>query len=106
MPTSDQPNRTKKLVEIVNIINSTLEIDDLLNLVIETVSSAFDAEGCSLVLRQPGTDELYFRTAAGLASVGRLGRYISIDSGPNADNVPSNTISAPPVAAAVVPGPG
>jgi Nif-specific regulatory protein len=68
MPTPNQPSRTKKLVEIVNIINSTLEIDDLLKLVIETVSSAFDAEGCSLVLRQPGTDELYFRTAAGMAS--------------------------------------
>jgi hypothetical protein len=38
MPTSDHPSRTKKLVEIVNIINSTLEIDDLLKLVIETVA--------------------------------------------------------------------
>ena len=68
MGTPNQADRTRKLVEIINIINSTLEIDSLLNLVIETVSSMFDAEGCSLVLRQPDTDELYFRTAAGAAS--------------------------------------
>jgi len=65
--TQSQSDHTKKLVEIVNIINSTIEIDDLLNLVIETVLSTFNAEGCSLVLRQPGTDEIYFRTAAGSA---------------------------------------
>jgi len=68
MGTPNQADRTRKLVEIINIINSTLEIDSLLNLVIETVSSMFDAEGCSLVLRQPNSDELYFRTAAGAAS--------------------------------------
>lgn len=62
-----QFDRYRKLVEISNIINSTLEIDNLLDLVIETVSVALDAEGCSLVLRQPGTDELYFRSAAGAA---------------------------------------
>ena len=67
MGTSSQSDRTRKLVEIVNIVNTTLEIDTLLNVVIETVSSAFDAEGCSLILRQPGTDELYFRTATGSA---------------------------------------
>ena len=68
MTSHGQIDRTAKLVEIVNIINSTLEIDELLELVIETVSSAFEAEGCSLVLKQPGTDELYFRTAVGSAS--------------------------------------
>ncbi len=67
MGTSNLTDRTKKLVEIINIINSTLDIDSLLNLVIETISSTFDAEGCSLVLRQPGTDELYFRIASGAA---------------------------------------
>ena len=68
MTTRSHFDRTEKLVEIIKIVNSTLEIDDLLNLVIESVSSAFEAEGCSLMLRQPGTDELYFRTAAGSAS--------------------------------------
>jgi Nif-specific regulatory protein len=68
MGTSNQADRTRKLVEIINIINSTLEIDSLLDLVIGTVSSMLDAEGCSLVLRQPGSDELYFRTATGAAS--------------------------------------
>ncbi len=68
MKPSAQPDRTKKLVEIINIINSTLEIDPLLDLVIETVSGAFEAEGCSLVLKQPGTDLLYFRSASGSAS--------------------------------------
>jgi Nif-specific regulatory protein len=63
----NQADRYRKLVEISNIINSTLEIDALLDLVIETVSSALNAEGCSLVLRQPGTDELYFRSASGTA---------------------------------------
>ncbi|RJP72170.1 MAG: GAF domain-containing protein [Candidatus Abyssobacteria bacterium SURF_17] len=62
-----QHDRYRKLVEISNIINSTLEIDALLDLAIETVSSTLDAEGCSLVLRQPGTDDLYFRSAAGAA---------------------------------------
>jgi Nif-specific regulatory protein len=54
-------------VEIINIVNSTLDINTLLDLVIETVSSVFDAEGCSLVLRQPGTDEIYFHSATGPA---------------------------------------
>ncbi len=62
-----QAERYRKLAEISKIINSTLEIDALLDLVIETVSGAFNAEGCSLVLRQPGTNELYFRSAAGAA---------------------------------------
>jgi Nif-specific regulatory protein len=68
MTASNQSDYAGKLVEIINIINSTLEIDELLRIVIEEVSSAFDAEGCSLILRQPGTDELYFRTATGTAS--------------------------------------
>lgn len=63
----NRSDRTQKLVEIVNIINSTLDIDALLDLVIETISAAFEAEGCSLVLRQPGTDEIYFHSAAGTA---------------------------------------
>jgi len=68
MHAQTQSGLYRKLVEIGNIINSTLEIDRLLDLVIETVSSALDAEGCSLVLTQPGTDECYFRSAAGEAS--------------------------------------
>jgi Nif-specific regulatory protein len=60
-------DRYRKLAEISNIINSTLEIDSLLDLVIETVSAALDAEGCSLVLRQPGTDDLHFHSASGAA---------------------------------------
>ncbi|UCD57308.1 MAG: sigma 54-interacting transcriptional regulator [Candidatus Hydrogenedentota bacterium] len=67
MRVSTTSDRYRKLLEISNIVSSTLEIDRLLDLVIETVSSALDAEGCSLVLRQPGTDELYFRSAAGSA---------------------------------------
>ncbi|RJP25348.1 MAG: GAF domain-containing protein [Candidatus Abyssobacteria bacterium SURF_5] len=67
MPAPAQSDRYHKLVEISNLINSTIEIDSLLDLVIDTVSSALDAEGCSLVLRQPGTDELQFRHASGAA---------------------------------------
>jgi Nif-specific regulatory protein len=62
-----QSERYRKLIEISKIVNSTLEIDSLLDLVTETILSAFEAEGCSLVLRQPGTNELYFRSAAGPA---------------------------------------
>jgi Nif-specific regulatory protein len=62
-----QSERYRKLVEISNIINSTLEIDALLDLTIETISSALDAEACSLVLRQAGTDELHFHSASGAA---------------------------------------
>ncbi|MBI4831328.1 MAG: sigma-54-dependent Fis family transcriptional regulator [Candidatus Lindowbacteria bacterium] len=67
MGSPTQSERYRKLLEISKIINSTLEIDNLLDLVIETVLSAFDPEGCSLVLRQPGTNELYFRSTAGAA---------------------------------------
>ncbi len=67
MMTRSRSDHTKKLVEIANIVNSTLDIDALLDLVIETVSAAFEAEGCSLALRQPGTDEIYFHSAAGAA---------------------------------------
>lgn len=67
MTAPTQSERYRKLVEISNIFNSTLEIDSLLDLVIETVSQAFNAEACSLVLRQPGTDDLHFRSASGAA---------------------------------------
>lgn len=67
MSSTTQSAHYKKLIEISNIVNSTIDIDDLLDLVIETVSSALDAEGCSLVLRQPGTEDLHFHSASGIA---------------------------------------
>lgn len=51
--------------ELHNDQDDTLHVDALLHLIIEVVKEYSDAEGASLLLHDPATDELYFDVAVG-----------------------------------------
>ena len=53
----------KALAEVTNAINSTLEIEPLLNLILAVVASAMKAEASSIVLKED--KELFFYVATG-----------------------------------------
>lgn len=56
-------SKFKALAEVTNAINSTLEIEPLLNLILATVTSAMKAEASSIVLKED--KELFFYVATG-----------------------------------------
>jgi len=54
-----------KLIEISNILNSTLNIDLLIDKIIGEARKVMQTEGCSLMLIDPNTNELAFKTVHG-----------------------------------------
>ncbi|MBU1078104.1 MAG: HD domain-containing protein [Spirochaetes bacterium] len=56
------------LIEVSKILNSTLNLDTLLNRLFGEVRNIMRSEGCSLMLKSRKTGELKFRTVKGLKS--------------------------------------
>ena len=50
----------KKLIEIMNKINSSISFQHLITTIIEAANELLDAEGASLLLLDPETEELIF----------------------------------------------
>lgn len=57
--------RLQRVVEVSLILNSTLELEPLLELIIETAQEITHTEGASILLLDKETGELHFRAATG-----------------------------------------
>jgi transcriptional regulator with GAF, ATPase, and Fis domain len=51
----------RSLIDVSSIIASTLDFNDLINLVMEKVKKVMDAEACSILLYNSETDKLELR---------------------------------------------
>lgn len=66
LDSGNQAARTRKLeriIEISRILTSTLELDPLLQIIIETASQLTDSEAASIMLLDPASGELRFEAA-------------------------------------------
>jgi len=54
-----------KMLDILALINSTQDLEKLLQLILKEVRSVMNAEASSLMLLDPHTNELYFNTVEG-----------------------------------------
>jgi len=54
-----------KMMDILALINSTQDLDNLLHLIMKTIKDVMEAEASSLMLLDPATNELYFSTVEG-----------------------------------------
>lgn len=66
--TKEKLEEFSKLMEVSVILNSTLNIDLLLSRIISEARKVMESEGCSLMLRDPETEELIFKTVHGKKS--------------------------------------
>lgn len=55
----------KECFKIAGVINSSLELDEVLELIMSASRAVLKAEACSLLLADPATDELVFTVAQG-----------------------------------------
>jgi signal transduction histidine kinase len=60
-----QPQQLKRLVELSVILNSTLDLDALLQLITATATELLDCEGASILLYDEKNPRLYFAAATG-----------------------------------------
>ncbi len=60
--------RLERMVYISRQLSSTLNLDDLLELIIETAAELLQAEAASILLEEKRTGELYFAAATGSSS--------------------------------------
>lgn len=69
------------LAESAASINATLDSEEVLNRILEQISQVFQAEAVSLLLIEPGTNDLVFRAATGSKRTEILGQRIRIGQG-------------------------
>ena len=62
---ASQPHQLKRLVELSVILNSTLDLDDLLQLITATATELLDCEGASILLYDEKQSRLFFAAATG-----------------------------------------
>jgi Nif-specific regulatory protein len=62
-------SRLESLIEISQLLVGTVQPDELLKVILESVMQLFEAEGCSLALIDPVEEELAFTTIAGRSEV-------------------------------------
>ena len=62
---ASQPHQLKRLVELSVILNSTLDLDALLQLITATASELLDCEGASILLYDEKDARLFFAAATG-----------------------------------------
>jgi len=62
---SQTVNRLKTLIEISKTINTTMDLNELLEYIIESSKEVLNAEGSSLMLIDEKTNELYFNVTTG-----------------------------------------
>jgi signal transduction histidine kinase len=60
-----QPQQLKRLVELSVILNSTLDLDDLLQLITATATELLDCEAASILLYDEKNPRLFFAAATG-----------------------------------------
>src|SRR5919109_2166392 len=60
-----QPQQLRRLVELSVILNSTLDVDDLLQLITATATELLDCEAASILLYDEKSPRLYFAAATG-----------------------------------------
>src|SRR5574339_464299 len=60
-----QPQQLKRLVELSVTLNSTLDLDALLQLITTTATELLDCEGASILLYDEKNPRLYFAAATG-----------------------------------------
>src|SRR5512133_2415698 len=60
-----QPHQLKRLVELSVILNSTLDLDDLLQLITATATELLNCEAASILLYDEKNPRLYFAAATG-----------------------------------------
>src|SRR5512133_3152569 len=58
-----QPQQLKRLVELSVTLNSTLDLDTLLQLITSTATELLDCEGASILLHDEKNSRLYFAAA-------------------------------------------
>lgn len=63
MPTT--PEKLYKMIETLALINSTQDLDKLLQLIMKSIKAVMEAEASSLMLLDPEKNELYFSTVEG-----------------------------------------
>jgi signal transduction histidine kinase len=61
-----QVSRLRMVLEVSRILNSTLDLDTLLRIIIEVVTKAIEAEAASILLLDEKTGELHFEAATGV----------------------------------------
>ena len=61
----DMVIQRSKLLEISVTLNSTLELDTLLQFIINSAADLMDSEGASILLVDENTKDLYFAAATG-----------------------------------------
>lgn len=69
------------LAESAASINATLDSEEVLNRILEQISQVFQAEAVSLLLIEPGTQDLVFQAATGSKRHEILGQRIPIGQG-------------------------
>jgi len=65
MEPSAEANHFKEIIKISTLINSTLEINEVLNRIMNSANRVVNAEASSLLLLDEATNELYFHVALG-----------------------------------------
>src|SRR6185503_10173955 len=60
-----KPQQLKRLVELSVILNSTLDLDDLLQLITATATELLDCEAASILLYDEKDQRLFFAAATG-----------------------------------------
>ena len=72
---------SRALLEIASIVNSTLDLQVVLDLIMDTAVELLWAEAGSLVLVDQDTDELVFEVTAGPGSADLVGTRLPLDTG-------------------------
>ncbi len=62
---NDEKRRLHSLMEIAALINSSLDPGEIKRLAVEMATSCVNADAASLLLLDPGTEELYFEASTG-----------------------------------------
>jgi PAS domain S-box-containing protein len=74
-----QSHRLEALSRAAQAINSTLELDDAIQIILNEATAALGAVIASVLLRPPGTEELFIHSAAGPGAEQLRGRRIPLD---------------------------
>ncbi|MEW5986312.1 MAG: GAF domain-containing sensor histidine kinase [Chloroflexota bacterium] len=79
MPQLDT-TRLARLVETSRILNSTIDLDDLLKVIINEAAALTNAEAASILLLDPHTRQLHFRATSGGTAPGIAGLIVPLDN--------------------------
>lgn len=69
-----------RLVETSRILNSTIDLDDLLKVIINEAAALTNAEAASILLLDPHTRQLHFRATSGGTAPGIAGLIVPLDN--------------------------